>query len=69
MRWLMIWLIKGYQYFLSPLIGNQCRFEPTCSNYAIQAIEKYGAFKGGWLMIKRLVRCQPLCKGGKDPVP
>ncbi len=65
----MIWLIKGYKYFLSPFFGSQCRFEPTCSTYAIQAIEKYGAIKGGWLMIKRLVRCQPCCEGGKDPVP
>ncbi len=69
MKQIMIWLIKGYQYFLSPLIGNQCRFEPSCSNYALEAIQKYGALKGGWLMIKRLARCQPLCEGGRDPVP
>ncbi len=69
MRTILIWLIKGYKLFLSPLVGNQCRFEPTCSTYAMEAITRYGAIKGSWLTIKRLVRCQPLCKGGEDPVP
>ncbi|GGZ95602.1 membrane protein insertion efficiency factor YidD [Ignatzschineria ureiclastica] len=69
MRIILIWLIKGYKLFLSPLVGNQCRFEPTCSTYALEAITRYGAIKGSWLTIKRLVRCQPLCKGGEDPVP
>ncbi|GGZ73595.1 hypothetical protein GCM10007161_00400 [Ignatzschineria indica] len=69
MRTILIWLIKFYKYFLSPLVGNQCRFEPTCSTYALEAITRYGAIKGSWLTIKRLVRCQPLCKGGEDPVP
>lgn len=69
MRTILIWLIKFYKYFLSPLVGNQCRFEPSCSTYALEAITRYGAIKGSWLTIKRLVRCQPLCKGGEDPVP
>ena len=69
MRTILIWLIKGYKYFLSPWLGNQCRFEPSCSTYAMEAITRYGAIKGSWLTIKRLVRCQPFCKGGEDPVP
>ncbi|UNM96783.1 membrane protein insertion efficiency factor YidD [Ignatzschineria rhizosphaerae] len=69
MRTILIWLIKGYKYFLSPWVGNQCRFEPSCSTYAMEAITRYGAIKGSWLTIKRLVRCQPFCKGGEDPVP
>ncbi len=69
MRIILIWLIKGYKYFLSPWVGNQCRFEPSCSTYAMEAITRYGAIKGSWLTIKRLVRCQPFCKGGEDPVP
>lgn len=69
MRIILIWLIKGYKYFLSPWVGNQCRFEPSCSTYALEAITRYGAIKGSWLTIKRLIRCQPLCKGGEDPVP
>ncbi|MHC5225803.1 membrane protein insertion efficiency factor YidD [Ignatzschineria sp. LJL83] len=69
MRTILIWLIKGYKYFLSPWLGNQCRFEPSCSTYAMEAIMRYGAIKGSWLTIKRLVRCQPFCKGGEDPVP
>ncbi len=69
MQIILIWLIKGYKLFLSPLVGNQCRFEPTCSTYALEAITRYGAIKGSWLTIKRLVRCHPLCKGGEDPVP
>lgn len=69
MRWILTLLIKGYRYFLSPYLGNSCRFEPTCSHYALEALEKYGALKGSWLMIKRLVRCQPYCRGGEDPVP
>ncbi len=58
-----------YQFFLSPWIGQHCRFTPSCSNYAITAITRYGAIKGTWLTIKRLLRCHPFCKGGEDPVP
>ncbi len=69
LRKCLIKLIHGYQYFLSPWVGNQCRFYPTCSNYAIEAIERFGVCKGCWLTLKRLVRCQPFCQGGIDHVP
>ncbi|MCP5207826.1 MAG: membrane protein insertion efficiency factor YidD [Hahellaceae bacterium] len=62
-------LIKGYQYFLSPIFGTQCRFHPSCSNYAYQAIETHGLFKGLFLTMKRVLRCNPWAKGGLDPVP
>ncbi len=62
-------LILGYQRWISPMLRPHCRFTPSCSQYAIEAIERYGALKGSWLTIKRLLRCQPLCKGGHDPVP
>lgn len=61
--------IRGYQLILSPWIGNQCRFYPTCSEYGREAIEVHGAFAGTWLTLKRISRCHPLCKGGFDPVP
>ncbi len=69
MRYCLIALIKLYKLFLSPIMGNACRFYPTCSTYGIEAIEKHGAIKGTYLTIKRIGRCQPLCKGGYDPVP
>lgn len=62
-------LIKGYRFFLSPWLGSQCRFEPSCSQYALTAIEKHGSAKGVVLMTSRLLRCHPWCKGGHDPVP
>jgi putative membrane protein insertion efficiency factor len=62
-------LIRVYQFLLSPWLGNQCRFFPTCSEYARIAIEKHGAAKGGWLALKRLLRCHPWHPGGADPVP
>ncbi|WP_376707931.1 membrane protein insertion efficiency factor YidD [Kangiella sp. TOML190] len=65
----MIKLVRLYQLTLSPFIGNQCRFAPTCSNYSIEALEKHGAVKGSWLTLKRLGRCHPGCEGGCDPVP
>ena len=61
--------IKMYQIMLSPLIGPSCRFNPTCSNYAIQAITKYGALKGLYLGLKRIIRCHPWGESGNDPVP
>jgi len=61
--------IKMYQIMLSPLIGPSCRFNPTCSNYAIQAISKYGALKGLCLSLKRIIRCHPWGESGNDPVP
>lgn len=61
--------IKIYQIVLSPVIGPSCRFNPTCSNYAIQAITKYGALKGLYLALKRIIRCHPWGESGNDPVP
>jgi uncharacterized protein len=64
-----ILLIKFYQYIVSPLLGPKCRFTPTCSQYGIQALKKYGLLKGGWLTIKRIARCRPGGGSGYDPVP
>jgi uncharacterized protein len=66
---IFIILIRLYQYLISPLTGASCRYTPTCSQYAIEAIKKYGAFKGGWLTIKRIVSCNPWGGHGHDPVP
>lgn len=66
---LLILLIRLYQITLSPWLGKGCRYTPTCSNYGIEALEKYGAFKGGWLTIKRVVSCNPWGGSGYDPVP
>lgn len=66
---LLIVLIRAYRYVLSPWIGNACRYWPTCSEYALEAIEIHGAVRGGWLMLGRLARCHPYGKGGVDPVP
>ncbi|MBR6774522.1 MAG: membrane protein insertion efficiency factor YidD [Bacteroidales bacterium] len=66
---LMILLIRVYQYTLSPFIGRNCRYTPTCSNYGIEAIKKYGAIKGGWLTLKRILSCNPWGGSGYDPVP
>jgi len=62
-------MIRMYQLLLSPWLGNQCRFTPSCSRYASEAISRHGATKGSWLAVKRLLRCHPLCTGGYDPVP
>jgi len=64
-----ILLIKFYQYVVSPMLGPKCRFTPTCSQYGIQALKKYGVLKGGWLTIKRISRCRPGGGSGYDPVP
>ena len=66
---LIVILVRGYQIFISPLLGAHCRFTPTCSAYFIEAVEKYGPFKGSWLGIKRILRCHPGNPGGYDPVP
>lgn len=66
---LLILLIRIYQFTLSPFIGRNCRYTPTCSNYGIEAIRKYGALKGGWLTIKRVASCHPWGGSGYDPVP
>lgn len=69
MRWLAIKLIHGYRYLLSPWIGNQCRFYPSCSHYAEEAINTHGFIKGGYLTVRRLIKCQPWHSGGIDLVP
>ncbi|HNZ91386.1 MAG TPA: membrane protein insertion efficiency factor YidD [Acidovorax sp.] len=69
MRGLLIGVVKGYRLFLSPWLGSACRFEPTCSAYALQALEQHGAAAGSYLTVRRLVRCHPWCDGGHDPVP
>ena len=66
---LLILLVKGYRLFLSPWLGSSCRFEPTCSVYALQALQRFGAAKGSYLMLHRIGRCHPWCDGGLDPVP
>ena len=69
LNYFLIVPIKLYQILLSPLIGPSCRFTPTCSNYAIEAINKHGPFKGFWLAIKRISKCHPWGDSGPDPVP
>jgi len=69
MKYLAMGLIRLYQLTLSPLLPPSCRFEPSCSHYAYQAIDRFGFFKGGWLAAKRLGRCHPFHPGGFDPVP
>ena len=64
-----ILLIKIYQLFISPIIGSNCRYSPTCSQYGIIALKKYGVFKGIYLTTKRIIKCNSLFKGGYDPVP
>jgi putative membrane protein insertion efficiency factor len=66
---LLILLVKGYRLFLSPALGSSCRFEPTCSAYALQALHAHGAGKGSYLTLRRIGRCHPWCDGGLDPVP
>ena len=69
MRSLFIGLIKAYQYLISPFLGPSCRFHPTCSYYAIEAISEHGVLKGGYLSVRRIIKCHPLHEGGNDPVP
>ena len=69
MRFVLKYLIRGYQLAISPLLGPRCRFYPSCSHYAIEAIETHGALRGVWLAIKRISRCHPWHEGGFDPVP
>lgn len=69
MRWLAIKLIHLYRYLLSPWVGNQCRFHPSCSHYAEEAIAHHGFFKGSFLAARRLLKCHPWHPGGYDPVP
>ena len=69
MRVIALALIRFYQTFMSPMLGSNCRFYPTCCSYTYQAIEKYGVAKGSWMGFKRILRCNPWNKGGFDPVP
>ncbi|AXU06418.1 membrane protein insertion efficiency factor YidD [Rickettsia japonica] len=66
---ILLLLLRFYQYFISPLLGNNCRFHPTCSEYAKEAISMHGSIKGLWLTFKRIIKCQPFCDGGYDTVP
>jgi len=65
----LVLCIRGYQLLISPWLGPQCRFQPTCSRYAAEAITMHGALRGGWLAVRRIARCHPLSEGGYDPVP
>jgi hypothetical protein len=61
-------LLRGYKWLLSPMLPPSCRYVPTCSEYAIEAVERYGAVRGGWMTMMRILRCHPFVKGGYDPV-
>lgn len=69
MRTLVMLLIRAYRLLLSPLLGPRCRFHPSCSAYALEAVERFGTLRGGWLALRRLGRCHPFNPGGLDPVP
>ena len=69
MKKVLLALIRFYQRHISPCFPARCRFTPTCSQYALEALEKYGAVKGSWLALRRILRCHPFHKGGYDPVP
>jgi len=62
-------LVRGYRYFVSPLLPPSCRFHPSCSEYAEEALRRHGALRGGWLSVRRVCRCGPWSHGGHDPVP
>ncbi|ASC69149.1 Putative membrane protein insertion efficiency factor [Halomicronema hongdechloris C2206] len=69
MKQVLLWLIRGYRALISPLLPSTCRFQPTCSQYALQAVERFGPIRGSWLAGRRILRCHPLHPGGYDPVP
>jgi len=69
LKTVLIYLIRGYQVGISPLLPPSCRYSPTCSHYGIEALKKHGLIKGSWLTIRRIARCHPWAKGGYDPVP
>ncbi|VFP80095.1 membrane protein insertion efficiency factor YidD [Candidatus Erwinia haradaeae] len=66
---ILIFMVRVYRYAISPLVRPCCRFQPTCSQYSIEALQKFGAIKGGWLSIKRILQCHPFSSGGKHPLP
>lgn len=66
---LLLGSLRVYRYAVSPLLGRNCRFYPSCSEYAVEAVERHGAMRGGWLALKRVGRCHPFHPGGYDPVP
>ena len=69
MKWLALWTLRTYKRWVSPLLPPSCRYVPTCSEYALEAVERFGLLRGGFLATWRLVRCHPFVKGGYDPVP
>ncbi|NMG42659.1 membrane protein insertion efficiency factor YidD [Aromatoleum toluvorans] len=69
MKSLLLGLLRVYRYAISPMLGRNCRFHPSCSEYAAEAVQRHGALKGGWLAVKRVGRCHPFHPGGYDPVP
>lgn len=68
-NWVLIFLVRFYQYGISPIFPPSCRYTPTCSNYSVQALKKHGPFKGGWYALKRIASCHPWGGHGYDPVP
>ncbi|WP_024544963.1 membrane protein insertion efficiency factor YidD [Picosynechococcus sp. NKBG15041c] len=69
MKTIILWGIQGYRRWISPLFPPSCRFQPTCSQYALEAVERFGPVRGSWLAVKRIGRCHPFHPGGYDPVP
>jgi putative membrane protein insertion efficiency factor len=69
LKWVLLKLIRGYQAVFSPIMPPMCRYEPSCSKYAYEAVDRHGAIRGGWLAMRRLVRCTPWGGKGYDPVP